>query len=146
MPSHSPTLTRLQIEPPDSPVGQDDEASIWFNSPTAPLPYDPAALEYATQTIRFVLEVLGRRRRLAQIAPLLSPEARRCLAAHLATFGPARGHAPVLTGVVHMCQPHDAAAEIAATYRHGQRIGALAARFELGTDGRPWQLSALRIG
>jgi Family of unknown function (DUF6459) len=143
----SPTITRLEFEPPTSPVRPPDQVtSLWFNPLPAPLPYDPAVLEYATQTMRFVLEVLGRRRPLAQIAPLLSPQVRRYLDAHLQAGGPARRPAPVLIGPVHMFQPHHAGAEIAATYRRGRRAGALAARFDLSVADRPWLLSALRIG
>jgi hypothetical protein len=146
MPPTSPTITRLHTDPPAEPVVPGADTSIWVNPPTTPLPHDPAVLKHGQQTLRLVLEVLGGRRPLGQIQPLLRPEARRYLAAHLATFGTAPRPPAALIGAVRMCMPHGFAAEISATYRHGRYIRAFAARFDLSAEPEPgWQLTDLRI-
>ena len=148
MSSPAATLTRLPTQPTGSPIACGSDGFGWFlGYPPAPLPYDRAVLEYGAKTLRLVLEVLTRRRPVDQLAPLLDPQALRYLATHVAGAGATRRVSAALIGPVRMCQPHVDGAEINATFRHGNHIGALVARFDLHPIGPVrWQLTVLRIG
>ena len=143
MPAHPPTISRLSTEPAADlvsiPTGGTGFA--WFERPSVPraLPRDPAVLEHGGRVLRLVLEVLARRRPIAQLAPLASPQPCRYAA---------RQPSVAFVGPIRMCQPHSDAAEFSVTYRHGCYIGALAARFDRLTTPAPirWQLNALRLG
>jgi len=112
--------------------------------PPAPVaPAAPAAAAFADAVLRRVLEVIDGRRPPAQVRPLL--------AAGLAESLPARRavHPGVLRRVrVVPVRPDGGAAEVAAIYRRGERVGAIAGRVELvATPAGPrWQLVALHIG
>lgn len=103
-----------------------------------------AAATFADAALRRVLEVIDRRRPQAQIRPLLATGLADSLPAGAAGQGAAR----LRRVVAQITDPRGSAAEVAATYSRGTRVGAIACRVELlGTPTEPrWQLVALHIG
>lgn len=108
-------------------------------------PRSRAAATFADAVLRRVLEVIDRRRPMAQLRPLLAAglvDSLLSAAARSATSTPAR-----LRRVV--AQPvSDHAAEIAASYSRGERVHAIACRIEqINTvTGLRWQVVALHMG
>jgi len=103
-----------------------------------------AAATFADAALRRVLEVIDRRRPKAQIRPLLATGLVDSLPAGSAGDGAAR----LRRVVAQITDPRGSAAEVAASYSRGARVGAIACRVELlGTPTEPrWQLVALHIG
>jgi Family of unknown function (DUF6459) len=109
----------------------------------------PAAFAFADAVLRRVLEVIDRRRPIAQLRPMLTPP----LLDMVFTLTRATGadKAAVLrrvrlrTTAVDEQQPHQpTAAEVFAMYTRGQRVRAIAGRIEVA-EGR-WRMVALHIG
>jgi hypothetical protein len=102
-----------------------------------------AAVVFADSALRRVLEVIDRRRPVAQLRPLVAP------ALIDTVLGLTRGSqsaAATLRRVrVRMvdASPHPAA-EVFATYTRGARVRAVAARIELA--GESWRIVALQLG
>jgi hypothetical protein len=86
---------------------------------------------------RALVEVLSGQRPLPQLRVHCSPEVFAGLQSRQLTTG-ALGH--LLT--VRVCEPADGAAEVAAVFRRGRRVRALAFRIQ-GVDGR-WRVTALQ--
>ena len=115
----------------------------------APAAPPPAAAAFADAVLRQVLEVIDRRRPIAQLRPMLTPP----LLDMVFTLTRAAGadKAAVLrrvrlrTAAVDEHQPHQpTAAEVFAMYTRGQRVRAIAGRIEV-TEGR-WRMVALQVG
>ena len=107
-----------------------------------------AAVVFADATLRRVLEVIDRRRPIAQLRPLLAPALIDTVVS--LTRAPAgRDGAAVLRRVRLRTAGFDdagpSAAEVFATYTRGRRVRAIAARIEVSRADR-WQLVALQIG
>ena len=109
----------------------------------------PAAAAFADAALRRVLEVVDRRRPIAQLRPLLTPPLLDMVFTLTRTAGP--GKAAVLrrvrlrTAAVDEREPHQpTAAEVFATYTRGHRVLAIAARIEV-KEGR-WRMVALQVG
>ena len=106
-----------------------------------------AAAAFADAAARRVLEVIDRRRPLAQLRPLLAAGLVDSLlpaAGRNSGGGPAR-----LRRVrVRMAAQDGTAAEVAVTYCRGERVRALACRIEqVATPAGPrWQVVALHLG
>ena len=110
------------------------------------------AAVFADAALRRVLEVIDRRRPVAQLQGLLAAglvdsvlAVNRVATCRLAADA---GTAAVLRRLrLQEVGRHDrlAAAEVFGTYSRGPRIHAIACRIELATDGR-WQVVALHIG
>lgn len=121
-------------------------------SPVAPPPR-PAGPEYtaaaafADAALRRVLEVIDRRRPLAQLRPLLAAGLVDSLLAGPTRRG-GRGPARLRRVVAQPCRPGGTAAEVAANYTRADRVHAIACRVEqLPTATGPrWQLVALHMG
>lgn len=94
--------------------------------------------------ITLALEVLSGRRPASQLQPLTTPGVYASLASGRRPRWCADGTAPLLVGRVHVGEPVDGVAEIAAVARRAGRAHAVAARLE-GIDGR-WRCTALQIG
>ena len=106
-----------------------------------------AAAAFADAAARRVLEVIDRRRPLAQLRPLLAAglvESLLSAAGRQDAEGPAR----LCRVRVRMAGPDGAAAEVAVTYRRGERVRALACRIEQrpAPTGTRWQVVALHLG
>lgn len=120
--------------------------------PTPPAPHRAgpdtrAAAAFADAALRRVLEVIDRRRPLAQLRPLLLAGLVDSLlagAARRTDNSPAR----LRRVVVQLSRPDGSAAEVAANYTRGDRVHAIACRIEhvpSGT-GHSWQVVALHVG
>lgn len=106
---------------------------------------------FADAALRRVLEVIDRRRPVAQLQGLLAAgladsvlAANRVVSCRLAADD---GAAAVLrrVRVREVGRPDRLAAEVFGTYSRGRRIHAIACRVEQATDSR-WQVVALHIG
>jgi Family of unknown function (DUF6459) len=107
----------------------------------------PAAFTFADAALRRVLEVIDRRRPIAQLRPMLTPPLLDMVFTLARSAGPDK--AAVLqrvrlrtAAVDEPCQA--GAAEVFATYSRGRRVRAIAGRIEL-KEGR-WCMVALQIG
>ncbi len=104
-----------------------------------------AAATFADAALRRVLEVVDRRRPLAQLRSLLAAGlVDSLLSGATAAGGPAR-----LRRVrAQLCRRDGTAAEVAAYYTRGERVHALACRVEQqrAPTGPRWQVVALHLG
>ena len=101
----------------------------------------PAAASFADAALRRVLEVIDRRRPIAQLRPMLTPALMDMV------FTMTRGAGPDKAAVLQRVRLRTAAvdaAEVFATYSRGRRIRAIAGRIEV-REGR-WRLVALQVG
>lgn len=108
-------------------------------------PDTAAAAAFADAALRRVLEVIDRRRPLAQLRPLLAAG----LVDSLLTGPAAGGGAARLRRVVAQSgRPDGTAAEVAANYTRADRVHAIACRVEQvpSPTGPRWQVVALHMG
>jgi hypothetical protein len=123
-------------------------------APERPTPRPPgddavarAAATFADAVLRRVLEVIDRRRPLAQLRPLLAAGLVESLLA-----GPARqvgvGAGRLRRVTAQPAGPDGTAAEVAASYSRGERVHAIACRVEQvnTATGPRWQVVALHMG
>jgi hypothetical protein len=124
------------------PAAQDDEDEVDFG----PQPTGTAALpplrRWSGQFTQAVVEVLAGDRPLSQLVRWTTSGVFDDLAGRIdaAPSEPARG----VVRSLHVSEPADGIAEVAASVRRGPRCTALALRLE-GLDGR-WQCTALELG
>lgn len=153
-----PSLTSpvIDYEPPAYPLGGSPFRADGCPAPTtlhrhnprrlrlvdAPAEHRPdsGAVPFAELALRRVLEVVDRRRPLAQLRPLMSPP----LLDVVVTLSQSRHGAAATLRRVRLRATGPADAEVFATYTRGRRVRAIAARIEFHS-GR-WQLTALQIG
>ena len=115
-----------------------------------------AAAIFADAALRRVLEVIDRRRSLAQLRPLLDsalvdtllPAARRGDGVGSARRGDGVGSARLRRVRAQSVRADGTAAEVAANYTRGERVHAIACRVEqiTGATGPRWQVVALHLG
>jgi hypothetical protein len=105
------------------------------------------ATAFADSALRRVLEVIDRRRPLAQLRPLLAAGLLDSLLLGV-NRGQSTGAAQLRRVRVQLIGPTGMAAEVAATYTRGGRIHAIACRMEqmLNATGSRWQVIALHLG
>ena len=121
-------------------------------APPAPLrqvedPRARAAATFADAALRRVLEVIDRRRPMAQLRPLLAAGLIDSLLSATGRNGPDADGPARLRRV--LAQPvSDHAAEVSASYSRGMRVHAIACRIEARSTptGQRWQVVALHIG
>ena len=148
----APRLRLLRYEPdagpPPAPAALREPTAV---APTTenPWPDGPrevgALRERSGQVLRLVLEVLDGRRPLTHLGPHLEPPALRYVrAAHAQR--PALRQPSRMTSL-HVSRPCAGAVEVAAVYRLGGRVRALAARFEGSVADEPpsWRCVTLRL-
>ena len=146
---------RAHSAPPLPPV----PTTLPATNPTAPLPAAPgpdprarAAAIFADAALRRVLEVIDRRRPLAQLRPLLSSGLVDSLLPLMAgrPAGAARLRRVIAQPVGGRAGigADGACAEIAANYSRGDRLHAIACRVQQrpGPTGPQWQVVALHLG
>ena len=106
-----------------------------------------AAAAFADAVARRVLEVIDRRRPLAQLRPLLAAGLVDSLPSAAGRNG-GEGPARVCRVRVRMAAADGSAAEVAVTYARGARVRALAFRLEqvVTPTGPRWQVVALHLG
>lgn len=111
-----------------------------------------AAVVFADAALRRVLEIIDRRRPVAQLRPILAPELIDIVIAmvrspHTATRHDERRTAATLQRVrLRMVDDGSGApaAEVFGTYTRGRRVRALAARIAFTADR--WRIVAIQIG
>jgi len=129
--------------PPPSPAAL-HRRTIRPLRPVRPVPRDPlpppAAVMFADAALRRVLEVVDRRRPIAQLRPLVTPALIDTVTAM--TRVPHTAAATLRRVRVRMVDGE--AAEVFATYTRAERVRAIAGRIE-HVDDR-WRIVALQIG
>ena len=132
--------------PPPSPAALHRRTSRAHRPVPRPVPHDPlpprAAVEFADAALRRVLEVVDRRRPIAQLRPLVAPALIDTLTA--LTRVPQTAAATLQRSRVRMVDADADAGELFATYTRAQRVRAIAGRIEC-RDGR-WRIVALQLG
>ncbi|WP_245233978.1 Rv3235 family protein [Mycobacterium sp. PS03-16] len=157
VPAERRPFTAPVIDYEPAPVRDQDAALCPAPSPAAlrrptPRPWRPArvppadpppraAVLFADVALRRILEVVDRRRPLTQLRPVLAPSLFDTVGALTRVR---HAHAATVRRVG-LRGDGAAAAEVYATYHRGGRVRAIAARIELGGDGR-WRVVALQIG
>jgi hypothetical protein len=110
--------------------------------PREPLP-PPAAVAFADTALRRILEVVDRRRPIAQLRPLVAPALVDTVTA--LTRVPQTAAAALGRVRVRMVDGDERIqAEVFATYTRAQRVRAIAGRIECRDDR--WRIVALQIG
>lgn len=108
-----------------------------------------AAAVFADTALRRVLEVIDRRRPIAQLRPVLSPTVVDSIVT-LARERSGPADAAMLRRVRLRATAFEAgrptAAEVFATYTRGARVRAIAARIECPRGANAWRLVALQVG
>jgi hypothetical protein len=109
----------------------------------------PEAAAFADAVLRRVLEVIDRRRPIAQLRPMLTPPLLDMVFTLTRAAGPAKAavlrRVRLRTAALDDDEPHQpTAAEVFATYTRGQRVQAVAGRIEVA-QGR-WRMVALQVG
>jgi hypothetical protein len=129
---------------PDVEVEEDEPVAVQ-RTPRSQL---PSPKVFGGRLVQALAEATAGERPLAQLSPYLSRAVYHRLERHFATTVRGTGstgqdnRANVRS--VHVCEPSDGVAELAAVVRRGGRMAAIALRLE-GVDGR-WQCTALQIG
>ena len=123
---------------PDEEEAEADEFDP-VRTPRADLPPPGPRAE---MLVRALLEVLAGDRPVTQLARWTTPKVYEQIEGMLEPRGP-RPWAGTLRGV-HVTEPADGVAEVAAIVRRGPRSGAVALRLE-GLDGR-WLVTAVQVG
>src|SRR5215212_2227259 len=140
--------------PPPSPAALHRHTPRPLRSMPRPVPRDTlpprAAAVFVDASLRRVLEVVDRRRPIAQLRPLVTPALIDTIIALTRaphTGGTARpegrGTAATLRQV-RLRMVNGEAAEVFGTYTRGPRVLAIAARIELHRDR--WRIVALQLG
>jgi hypothetical protein len=140
-PPPSPAALRRRIPRP-SPCpsgGRYPQRPVPRPVPSDPLPPGPAML-FADAALRRVLEVVDRRRPIAQLRPLVAPALIDTVTA--LTRAPQTAAAVLRRVRVRMVDGESA--EVFGTYTRGPRVLAVAARIESHRDR--WRIVALQLG
>jgi Family of unknown function (DUF6459) len=116
---------------------------------TAAVALPAEAGKFTEAALRRVLEVIDRRRPIAQLRAMLTPPVLDMVFTLTRTAGPDKAavlqRVRLRTAAVDERDPQQAsAAEVFATYTRGERVRAIAGRIE-ATQGR-WHVVALQIG
>ncbi len=108
-------------------------------------PEPAGARAFATTAVRILLEVLDRRRPVAQLNALCTPGLVFAVGSLVAgDHAPSRTLGSAVLGTVRLFQVEEQAAEMMATYQRGPRRLVVAGRIERGT-ATPWKMTALRV-
>ncbi|WP_328391437.1 Rv3235 family protein [Nocardia sp. NBC_00416] len=103
------------------------------------------AREFATTAVRILLEVLDRRRPVAQLTRLCTPGLVRVIGALVANdHVPSRTLGAAVLTTVRLYPVEERAAELMAMYQRGPRRLVLAGRIEYGV-ATGWKVTALRV-
>jgi Family of unknown function (DUF6459) len=133
-------LHRRSPRPSPCPSGgRYPQRSVVTSRPAEPLPPRPVVV-FADAALRKVLEVIDRRRPVAQLRPLLAP----VLIDTVVALARTTHTATATLRRVRLRMVDDEAAEVFASYTRGPRVRAIAARVERNRDR--WRIVALQIG
>ncbi|HKP43552.1 Rv3235 family protein [Mycobacterium sp.] len=141
---YEPTPVGVTACPPPSPAALHRRTPRPIRSVAAHPVREPQpsheAIVFADAALRRVLEVVDRRRPIAQLRPLVAPALIDTIIA--LARAPHTGAATLRR--VRLRMVNDEAAEVFATYTRGQRLRAVAARVD--RIGERWRIVALQIG
>ncbi len=130
--------------PPPSPAALHRRTTRPLRSVRHTVPCDPlpprAAVAFADGALRRVLEVVDRRRPIAQLRPLVAP----ALIDTVTALTRAPHTAAATLRRVRLRMVDGEAAEVFGSYTRGPRVLAVAARIELHRDR--WRIVALQLG
>jgi hypothetical protein len=127
------------------PAADEDADAVDFGPQPTSTAELPTARGWAARFVQAVIEVLAGDRPVSQLVRWTTTAVYDDLAALV--VAPAAARAAAARGVVrsiHVAEPVDGVAEVAALVRRGARSTAVALRLE-GLDGR-WQCTALELG
>lgn len=114
--------------------------------PTHEMPPPRSAVVFAETALRQVIEVIDRRRPIAQLRPLMTPFLIDCVIAR--ACAPRTGSATLVRVRARSVEPDPSgevtAAEVFASFTRSNRVHAVAGRIERYRDS--WRLVALQIG
>ncbi|MDX6205138.1 MAG: hypothetical protein QOF39_1195 [Frankiales bacterium] len=137
--------TGAEPEPVAEEPAPDHEPAAAARTPRREL---PSPKLFGGRLVQALAEAAAGERPLMQLSPYLSRAVYHRLERHFAsTVRGTGGTGPdnrANVRSVHVCEPSDGVAEVAAVVRRGGRMAAIALRLE-GVDGR-WQCTALQIG
>jgi hypothetical protein len=133
------------VVPDPQPEVEDDAVFAAQRTPRQEL---PSPKVFGGRLVQALSEATAGERPLAQLSPYLSRAVYHRLERHFASTVRGTGSSGqdnrANVRSVHVCEPSDGVAELAAVVRRGGRMAAIALRLE-GVDGR-WQCTALHIG
>ena len=139
-----PPPVGLTACPPPSPAALRRRTTRPLRPVPRPVPRDPvppsAAVAFADAALRRILEVVDRRRPIAQLRPLVAP----ALIDTITTLTRAPHTAAATLRRVRVRMVDDESAEVFGTYSRGPRLLAVAGRIELHRDR--WRIAALQLG
>jgi hypothetical protein len=137
---HRPVLRRLaDFLPPPMPSAPQAVPATAQPAPAA----NPAASVLAERVLRAAVEIIGGRRPVRQLSPVLNPD----LLAYLTTLQAVAGHLQPRVRKIFARQQAAGALEAVALVTLNTGVRALAARFEEHVDegGRRWRCTALQL-
>jgi uncharacterized protein DUF6459 len=144
-------LPALPVAPPGLRLVDVTEAAeeldeVEFGPQPTPRVALPEPRQWAGRFVQAVVEVLAGDRPLSQLVRWTTAEVYDEVSARVVPSGPPGAPTPAraLVRSVHVTEPSDGVAEVAASVRRGRRCTAVALRLE-GMDGR-WQCTALELG
>ncbi|HEU4913524.1 MAG TPA: Rv3235 family protein [Actinomycetes bacterium] len=135
----------LRLVPPPRPDAEADLDEAEFGPQPTPRRALPEPRHWSGRFAQAVVEVLAGDRPVAQLVRWTTTDVYDEVASRVLDCGPARTEQPrAVVRSVHVTEPADGVAEVAAMVRRGLRTTAVALRLE-GLDGR-WQCTAIELG
>lgn len=145
LPSTPQAPPDLRLVPPLHPDAEADLDEAEFGPQPTPRRSLPEPRHWSGRFAQAVVEVLSGDRPVAQLVRWTTTDVYEEVACRVLDFGAARVEQPrAVVRSVHVTEPADGVAEVAAMVRRGVRTTALALRLE-GLDGR-WQCTAIELG
>lgn len=145
LPSTPQAPPDLRLVPPLRPDAEADLDEAEFGPQPTPRRSLPEPRHWSGRFAQAVVEVLAGDRPVAQLVRWTTADVYDEVACRVLDSGAARVEQPrAVVRSVHVTEPADGVAEVAAMVRRGGRTTALALRLE-GLDGR-WQCTAIELG
>ncbi|MBA2768021.1 MAG: hypothetical protein H0U35_02600 [Sporichthyaceae bacterium] len=142
----APAGLRLVPPPAVRPMADEEDDEVDFGPQPTTSAVLPDPCPWAGRFVQAVVEVLAGDRPVGQLVRWTSAEVYEEIGGHVTLLGAAAASitSRAVVRSVHVTEPVDGVAEIAAMVRRGLRTTAVALRLE-GLDGR-WQCTALELG
>ena len=144
LPSAPQAPAGLHLVPPLRPDAQADLDAVEFGPQPTPRRGLPDPRGWSGRFAQAVVEVLAGDRPVAQLVRWTSSEVYDEVACRVLDPGTGAAGPRAVVRSIHVSEPADGIAEVAAMVRRGTRTTAVALRLE-GLDGR-WQCTAIELG
>lgn len=147
VPSVPEAPSELRLVPPLPGDAEGEQDAAEFGPQPTPRRDLPEPRRWSGRFVQAVVEVLAGDRPAAQLVRWTSTDAYDEVASRVldvADRADGRGRTRAVVRSVHVSEPSDGIAEVAATVHRGMRTTAVALRLE-GLDGR-WQCTAIELG